>query len=191
MSKLRDFALTLTAGVEQSPGIAGNFYHILEATDDVYISLDNGGYAKRMKGIGEKAEFIELRLKSLVTQNIRLVAGYGELIDTRDNVSVTVSATVTPSDVITPKTDVSLPAGGPATLICAANANRKSLMIKHNNGNDPADIVRLGSSSVAATSGLEIVAGETVTIETEAAVYGFNTGSAAVAVSIIENTITP
>lgn len=190
MSKLRDFVFTLQAGIEQSPGIVGNFYHILEATDDVYVSLDNSAWMKRGQGLGEKADYQEIRLRSLVLQTVRLVAGYGELIDTRDNVAVTVSATVTPSDLLTPYTDVSLPAGGPATQILAANSHRKSAMLKNNFANDPADIVRIGNAGVTATKGIEFLAGENMTIETEAAIWGYNTGANAVVISILENAIT-
>lgn len=189
---LVDYAIYLLAGVEKEAKISGDFYHVLESTSNVYISLDEGPWMQRSKGLGEKRSFKRMRLKSLATQGVIITAGYGELIDTRDNVSVTVSATVTPSDVITPQSDVILIHGTGAQVICAANANRKSLVLKGSVLNDPAIIIRIGNSGVLATKGIELTSGEGVTLDTQAAVYGINTHATEdFTVTIIENSITP
>lgn len=193
IKRLTDIPLNLVVGKEYEIPVNGNFYHIIDATEDVYISVDHGKYNKRAKGLGEEFEsdFTVLKVQTLVAQAVLIVAGFGRLIDAREVLSVTVSATVTPPNNGGPVPDVTLPAAGGSTLICAARSGRKNIMIKGNVGNDPDSIIRVAPNSVAAGSGVELVAGEGVTIESEAAIYGINNDPANdFTVSIVENYIT-
>ena len=189
IEKLNDYPFYLGAGEERLLEVAGDFYHILEATDTVYISLDDDEFNKRGKGLGENGPFYRIRVKSDVAQGIRIVAGFGQLNDTRDNVSVTVSATVTPSNNTLAIPDITVPAGTTVQLV-AARAGRKSLMLKSLFTNDPSDSVRLGDlASVGAGSGIQMVSGEGVTIETETAYYAYNEGSNDFVISATEHFI--
>jgi hypothetical protein len=74
--------------------------------------------------------------------------------------------------------------GTTATSISAARTGRRSITII----NEGTTVVRLGASGVTTSTGAYLagVAGASITLETEAAVYGI-VGSGTAAVSVIEN----
>lgn len=182
---LRDYPLSLVVGTSQRLEVAGDFFLVTEATTDVYISIDNGPFLKRAEGMGQTGFFRTLELKTLVDQSVRLIVGYGLAVDNRRSVSVSATTTVEVSNQVTQLADVSIPAGSSVQL-AAANANRQTLVVKHKASNNPADYVRIGNATVSATSGFELGVGEGIDLDTEAAVYAYNTGSNAVTITLTE-----
>ncbi|RLG23041.1 hypothetical protein DRN85_10125 [Methanosarcinales archaeon] len=84
--------------------------------------------------------------------------------------------------VLNVSSDVSLTAGA-ATMIVAADADRQCVMITNLAANT--QTFRIGNASVSATAGVELAPGESIEIETTAAVYGYNPGGSAESVSVI------
>ncbi len=82
--------------------------------------------------------------------------------------------------------DVTLPAGGPITLILPANAARRSAIIGYVTS-PAAGTIRIGDLNTGAAQGTPLVApGDVAVINTTAAVYGFNPGGAPIVVSAAE-----
>lgn len=185
MSNLRDFVFNLAAGVPQYIKAAGDFFAIIEATDDVYLRVDGGQQIERGAGMAQTGEYSSLEITSLVVQTVRIVAGYGFVYDNRVQHVINVTANVTPSTQVVALADVAVPAAA-AVLIAAANANRNRLHIKHNSGNGVNDLARIGHNLVGAAIGVELVPGEGLTLDTQAAVYAYNTGAAAITISLLE-----
>jgi hypothetical protein len=73
-----------------------------------------------------------------------------------------------------------------ATLLAAANANRKEVLIHV--PSDAANSIRVGSATVTAGAGLEVEAGSTLALSVECAIYAIRTGASDVDVSIIDLT---
>jgi len=96
---------------------------------------------------------------------------------------ISVSATVNQSNTIQSPADVPLSAAV-ATVISAANAARKELMIKSPSSNTAS--IRIGSATVAANKGFEIEPGESVILTTTAAVYGFSAPGESVSITELE-----
>jgi hypothetical protein len=73
-------------------------------------------------------------------------------------------------------------------VVAAADATNKQreVIIKNLSGNTAA--FRIGDASAAAAQGHELSPGEAITLDTLAAVYAFNTGTAAQSLSVILNT---
>lgn len=80
--------------------------------------------------------------------------------------------TISKATVLSDAADKSLPATGVVTQIIAANASRRSVILKSANANT--DTVRIGSSSITASRGIELSPGDSVTLDTTAAIYGKN-----------------
>lgn len=184
MSEIRDFRLALIANVPQKIGIAGDFFAVLEATNDLFISVDDQPYSFRPAGVSQTGEFQYLMVLSLVNQNVIITAGYGFVSDRRQQIVLTVNATVESGNQNVPLVDVSI-APGATTQLAGVNADRKALVIKSSSLNNPADLLRVGSIAADATHGVEVSPGEGLTLDTEAAVYAYNAGANAVVVTLL------
>ncbi len=184
---MRSFQLNLQANVEQELGVVGNHFRILEATNDLYVSIDDSPYFKVKAGQGltdNKDKFERLKVKSLVAQNALLIAGFGTFHDSNESISVTTSATVAPAATYNPLADVSVPAGASAALV-SANLNRLSLIITNPTTNTAT--FRLGVPlDVSANKGAILEVGDSITLATTAAISAFNTGAVAESLVISE-----
>jgi hypothetical protein len=183
---LRDFPLTFAGGDSQQIRLDGNFFHILEADDDLFISIDDTPFVKRLVGSWQEGGFNKLVIKSSVAQTVRITAGYGRYGDNTDNVAVTVNTAFDPGATIANPVQVTVPAAASAQVL-AGNANRLHAIIQSSNVNNPAIIARLGGAAVAANSGLELTAGTGIPpIRTTAALYVYNPGPDNIIICAIE-----
>lgn len=178
---LRDYKLVLSAGVAQrfSAGEATSLTLIrTSSTTPVTVRFDSGSSsAELLAGEGIDDNYlgdIEIECAASQTVTVRLSTGYQ-----RNQQTVTVNANATVQNANTCKAvpDVSVTATT-KVLVIAANANRKTVLIKSLSSNTAG--VRLGdNATVAAGVGLQLDPGETATLDTEAAVYAFGGASAA------------
>ena len=184
---MRDYPLNLNAGDIKEISVTGNTWSIMEATDDVYVSVDNAPFIKRIKGQGlsyDVGVFKRLRIKSLVAQSVTIAAGQGRIIDKGTAVSVSTQANVKPGNTYSPGADVTVLAGSSAQLV-AANANRLSVTITNKLSNS--NTFRIGTpTTVGATVGDVLEPGESITIATTAALSAFNEGATDEALSVSE-----
>lgn len=70
------------------------------------------------------------------------------------------------------------------TLIMAANANRRSIIVKNLAAN--LATIRVGDVGAAAAEGHELAPGESIQLDVTAAVYAWNPGAVAQSVSVVE-----
>ena len=84
--------------------------------------------------------------------------------------------------VLNTSSDVSLLAGV-TTMIVGADADRLCVMIANLATNT--QTFRIGNASTDASTGIELAPGESIEIETTAAVYGYNPGAGAESVSVM------
>lgn len=89
---------------------------------------------------------------------------------------------ITKASVLNSATDVTLAAAS-TTQILAANAARRFAIIGNLTAN--AQILRIADSNAAAARGQELAPGESITIETTEAIYGYNPGGAGQDVSVV------
>jgi len=174
--------ITLAAGIGEALNISGKFLRLLSTTGVVKIGF-NGDEAYELPaavGVYAPDGFSQIRFVNPGTGSItiELAVGGAEITDDRLNVSGTigVSSIATPVDLskaatLTPTADITLAAAA-ATLIKAINLNRREIMITALAANGGA--VRIAGATVAANIGLEIAPGQTVTLDTTAAIYGFS-----------------
>jgi hypothetical protein len=178
----------LVANVPLGVNTPGDFVMCTSCTAPFTVRFDDQGYTLLDNNVAYKLEanFKKCFLLSTVNQTVQIVVGFGECINNRLYVpsAVTIGATIVNGNTFTPLADVSMTAGA-AVQIMAANANRKSLTISSNINN--AGSLRLGDSTVTATKGLELAPGSTVSLDTTAAVYGWNTTGTTFSVSAVEN----
>lgn len=89
---------------------------------------------------------------------------------------------ITKSTVLQSATDVTLGAAA-TTAILAADPARRAVIIGNLSTN--AEVLRIGPVVAGAARGQELLPGESITLETTAAIYGYNPGAAGQDVSVI------
>ncbi len=185
-TNFRTYTVGLVAGVESTINVTGNMYAVIENTGEFTITFDESNALKKQTaGMGAVfAQYQEVRLLSPTTQSVTLVLGYGEFDDSRANVAATFNVTIEPSDTMSNPGDVSV--GVAATLLVAANADRKEVIISVPS-TEP-DPIRIGSASVTTTSGDIVEPGSKLILSTESAVYGIRTGSTDITATVLDLT---
>lgn len=167
----------------------GSYVQCLESNlTEFRIGFDDSSTQVMAQGFHAKAEPGE-RFRSITIDNsdnasalsVRLAVGSGDFRDSR----LTTSA---PLDIKTPTiipttADTALVALTAAEIL-AANVNRKEALIT--NLGLSALSIRVGDSNVGAARGQPVAPGQTVTLETTAAIWGFSTPGETVTLLEIE-----
>ena len=180
----RELSLTLAAGESFSyPGYEYVRVQVITGATEIRVKTNRGdslhlGLSQSHRFKGEIREFIfENEAASEVT--LLLLLANGEF----NNPELSGTVTLDVADTLD-----SLPDDSVATvateLISAANTARKEIIIK-NLATNSANF-RIGDSGANATNGHELAPGETIIISTTAAVYAYNSHTAAQSLSIVE-----
>lgn len=189
---------------------AGGTWVRIDQGSKVSVITDNGH--KAPLNTGDSAQFALFRTitvtnKSSVAETIVFRVSTGRIVASDDGGTVIVSnavdiddtdpiqvevtaqpainvtASVATANTIQSPLDVPLTAAT-ATVISAANAARKELMIKNASSN--ATSVRIGSATVDVNKGLELEPGESIVLTTTAAVWGYSVPGQSVSLTELE-----
>lgn len=183
----RSYTIALTANQEFPLNVEGNMYAVITNTGVFTLTFDESNkLVNQTSGIGGKFDdtYENVTLLSTTTQTVTIVFGFGELNDARASVNATINTTISPSDTFDNTADITV--SSTAVALKAADANTKEVMIHV--PSDAANSIRVGGASVTATTGLEVEAGQTLTIASEAAIYGIRDGGSDVSVSTLKLT---
>lgn len=167
----------LQAGAWISVPANGDKVFVMEATAPVDVEFigttgERIGYANGMDvgdGGGPGPWFRSLRIKSASAQTVKLAVTGGEFVVSRIAGQV---AVVPPADLST-NADQTLTADT-ATVIAAADTTRREIMIRAPKTNTVN--IRIGDSNVGSARGIEVEPGQTMVLNTAAAVYGYPDG---------------
>lgn len=108
-------------------------------------------------------------------QDVVVYAGSGDYNDGRSNITATLSATITPATTLTANADVSIASGAQGLISAGAVAKREVLI---SNPVTNTCSFRLGDTvTIDATHGVQLEPGQSIVLNTSAAVYAHNTGS--------------
>lgn len=188
MSRKRNFrtyTITLVAGQEFNLGVSGDMYAVIANANAFTIILDESNrLVNQSSGMGGKFpdEYDRVTIVSATSQSITVIFGYGEFSDARASVNATINTTISPSDTLINSGDV--PATLAATQIVAANPSRKEIEIcLPSTATNP---VRVGNSSVTATSGSIIEPGTSKVYNIESALYVIRTSAPDETITVLE-----
>lgn len=188
MKNFRSYTVALTANQEMEFEIDGDFYAVVDNTDEFTIAFDGSNriaYATAGTG-GEFTEaYRRVTLNSPTTQTVVIVLGYGRFNDARASINATLNATFSPGNTFAGVADVALVAAT-ATQILAADATRLTALIKNPSSNTAS--VRIGTTgSTGAAQGFELEPGESISIATTAAIVGYSVPGESVSVSVVRD----
>jgi len=182
----RDYPMTFNAGQEYTIDGPGRYFHIFEAADPLWISINDGPWIKRRARQGNAGEIDRLRVKSDTAQSVLIALSSHPINDGRGDITgATINAQWTAPDKHTALPDVVVGAGL-NILIAAANPGRRKLTVRAALTNDPAAEPRLRHDSAATAAGVPLLAGEVREFEGEAAIYCYNDSAAAVTFYVSE-----
>ena len=185
---MKTHSLTFTAGQTKTL-LGGNFFIILTTTSPVDVE-----FFKNKVSTDEKAEavlagfsieplpglitpgenyFDRVKVTSALAQTVVVAVsrGAGKYQRTVGTVDVNSQPDLT---TLTDTPDKAMVAAT-ATLIAAAAAGRKELILQSTVGNT--NSVRIGGSTVSATRGILLAPGAAIVLSTSAAVWGFSAGT--------------
>jgi len=180
----RDYEITFAGAGEREIFARARYVRVLDATGDVFIKADDASEVKRVKGQALNLEtgFSKITIRSAIAQTVRVVLASLPQDDASTSVNATVSATVAPANTLDAGGDVNILATSSA-LLSAGDVTRMALIVSNPASNTAA--VRVGGAGVGAASGVAIEPGESITLATTAAVYGYNTSSGAQSVQVL------
>jgi len=175
--------VTLTAGVPQRFGVDGDYVHVITApVTDLTVRFDAGEKVPMYEGVGFRRYYREIELESTTGQSVIVLAGFGSVFDGRATANVNVTATVAAGNTFNVGGDVATVSAA-ATLLLAADALRTYALIGNVSTNTVT--VRIGPAAVAAATGIPLEPGETLSIATTAAIYGYQASGGAVTINAV------
>jgi len=181
-------SFTLAAGVQVEVNWFGNFVRVLSATGAVHVGIDDGNRSEMDAGTfyklppGQEFERVTMENRGGVSITVELGLALGEFGDNRLNLASSGLA-LAGSETLRSSADVSLLAGA-TTQIVAADADRRELLVSNLSANT--QTFRIGDAAAGAAEGVEVQPGQTVSLPTAAAVYGYNPGAGAESVGVVE-----
>lgn len=184
--QLRDYPLYLDGVSPQRITQEGSHFHIQKASGDVTLKFDSNNTMTRQQGQGADIiqGFKEVVVSSAIPQTVILTLGTGKSRDSRASATIAnVNTTIEGANKNTHLPVVSC-ASGVATLIAAANTNRKSLRLMIDSAQSGG--LFLGGVGITAGNGGFIEQGQIEYMDTEGALYAFNSNADAVVISVLE-----
>lgn len=183
-----DHTLTFVgAGFVELP-FEGQYVRIIEATDDVYLKLDDvSTELVRGKGsqVGSKG-FKKVRVRTLVAQTIIVCLSDEPQDEDRNAISLSVSATLVPGNTFEGVTDHT-PAGVGAEQVLAADADRLAFTLTNPSTNTGIMRVSGSAATVSANRGAVLEPGQSISRAYNGAVWVYFPVVESVAIDVVKN----
>jgi hypothetical protein len=181
-----DYSHTFTGPGEIEIQARGKYVRVLDApSGSVGVKLDSDSEVLRDPGqeVPRLEGFQRVRLSSQVAQTVRVSVSDVPQADGRQNVGLTVSATVAGATAITPLAVVTVPAGNKAKI---ADANADRIELRIGIASDQPGAVYIGDSTVVAGTGGILEPGMVDYPATTAEVWAYNPGASDVDVTVVD-----
>ncbi len=180
----REFTYTIGAGESQIVAYDHTTIRILSLTSGASLQMQFGQSGDRTSliGAGMGFEYVDgegqpLALRNVVLYNaggspltVTVGMAIGKVSDNRLTVTGTLATLEVKAATLDSLADVAMN-NGSATLLAAADSTRRELIVTNLLANAVSG--RVGDSGVGAANGVELQAGDSITLTTTAAVYGF------------------
>jgi len=175
-SAYKYFSVTIPAGEIRRVDVYSRFLTILNnsAASDPLVSIGGQSYERIPQGISielpddDNFTYLEFYNDSAATLTITFAVSAGRIYDARFVASAVLSVNAT-SNVLSTPAAIAVTTSAPASPAIAADNTRRAVILQ-NNGSYP---VWAGDSNVDGVNyqGVQILPSETLTLETEAAIY--------------------
>lgn len=181
---MRRYVLNLQAGEQMPLPVSGVYVRIIRvisgAEGTISIKPDTSPELAGLEvGLGWTAEqpFNRLTFESATEQVVEVMAGFGRIDDGRANISGSIDSAITNTvdsfskgATLTPSTQT---IGTVAASIAAANAARRAITVKNRHA---VSSIYIGDSGVTTANGMEVEAGQAITLNASAAAQVYAIG---------------
>ena len=173
---MRDFKLSCAGGETKTLEVPDNCVHVVGDENPLTIEFDTSCQSSKFErdtgAVLKPGNYGSVQLTSSTAQNVTVCLGAGEsYYHTGTNIA-NLEVGFDTADIVTPLGDVTVTANS-ATQIFGANPNRREARITvPKTASSP---IRIGGSGVSATKGGLIYPGVTEYVDTNAAIFAFNT----------------
>ncbi len=188
---MREYEFSIAAGETSRRTVPpANFIRVKSASGDIRITAqDENGNRLLDLVVSEgmrcavPSEFVDISVRNDTgaTSSVVLVIGSGMVDDSQLSGTITMDK----STAISSAADVSINAAT-KSIVAAANSARREIMITSLSTNAAA--FRVGDTNAASNRGIELLPGSTITLTTSAAVYAYNSHTAAQSLAVLEVT---
>lgn len=192
----QEVSFTIPAGSRETVFQVFDFFRVLSLSGGTLKTIfgQNGrevfytgaGLGYRCPTLFDRVTLINVHPTDPMTVTVAIANGH--ISDDRLNVSGTVTvagavsvSSITPPAALTTAADVAI-AATTTTQVLAVNASRKEAIISNLSANSTA--VRVGDASTGAARGVEIPAGGSATLSTQAAVYVYNPSASGINIGV-------
>lgn len=176
--------VTLAASVPQRFDVAGDWVAcVTAAASDLTARFDQSEPVPLPAGLGFRRYYKTIELESATGGAFVVLAGFGSVADARATVTANLTVNTNPGNTVPVGGDIAIGAAV-ATLLCALDATRLTATVS--NPSTAAASVRVGPAGVGAANGFLLEPGESVTIATTAALYGYSVAGQTVSVGIVQ-----
>ena len=180
---------TFAAAGSRTVALPGRFIRVLSApTQGVTITTRPGVALTRYAGQGidvGPGGFKSFDIALPVAGAVTFTVSDTEQADNQTAVNATVSATISPAATLAQPGDVSCAAGA-ITELYAGGAATLTVLVRSSDTNTYAEgTVRIGTAGVGAASGIELNPGDSIALDTTAAVYAWNAGGVAIDLQVL------
>lgn len=165
------YPVNLAANVTQSFNLEGDFFHVFEAADPLFLQFDDGRFFEVAQGVGMRVIYQRVTLRSATSQAVKIALGFGYVNDARSSVAATITAPVEPAALNVPLEDVDVGAEA-QELLAAAEASQLELVVGVSS--DQPNGVRIGDDTTDATHGHLLEPGQSFAYATREALYAYN-----------------
>jgi hypothetical protein len=152
---MKKFTVSLTAGDSRQITVKGNYFRALSANDPFVIEFSDGTKSEFLGGLGVRVPsgFDWVRIESKTAQDVEFMAGNGQIDDNRLLGTVGISGSINAVGLAANSANYgAVSVSTTATLIKAATASRKTLLVQPLDG----DIYFGSDASVTTSNGVLI-----------------------------------
>lgn len=167
---------------------SGRYVRIIEASGDVFLKLDDVS-TELKRGVKSQVSsegFSAVVVRSAIAQTVRLCISDQPQDEGRDDVAVTVSATLIPGNTLEGVADHT-PAGVGAEEVLAADADRLAFTLTNPSTNTGVMRVSGSAATVGAARGAILEPGQSITRAYNGAVWVYFPAVESVAIDVVRN----
>lgn len=181
---MRDFNLTLVAGVERVIDVQGNWFHVQNADSPIKLQFNESPFVTREQTQGGARDYTRVTVLSALTQNVVLSLGFGQETDARTKLVGEVIATELVANTLFNAGEIELTAGESKLLVAQRTGRKETRLNIRSNQEGGLYIGNVGISD--ASKGGFIEQGSTDYIQGTFAIYAFNPNNFTVIINVLE-----
>lgn len=182
---IRNFIFNMQAGNRQKLDHPGETLTLKSASGPVVFYFNGSNRIELNDGDSLRRNFDYVEIESATTQQIEIVAGFGDFSSNSLTVANTVSVDFTPGNQLDALAAVSVAATSTG-VVATADADQRELIVSIDS-TQPGGLYIGGSTVSASLRGFWLAPGSTMSISTEAEVRAYNAGAAAVTINACRN----